>query len=212
MHPGNEELLSLRDGPFDAKWHGHVERCSECAARLEALERTRVALRALPVLEPSADWADIRARFETSEQQLQLRRRRVRTLGGLALAASIALVAVLVRLQPLDDKTGVESSTMTAARTDESAVTTVELTSLIERSRTLDELLQTMPQRPRVERVGMAATLDSMEERIQWLDYQLSYAGGNLDAAQSQRLWQERVELMDSLVKVRYAQARTAAF
>jgi len=49
-----------------------------------------------------------------------------------------------------------------------------------------------------------------MEERIQWLDYQLSYAGPTVDPAQVQRLWRERVELMDSLVQVRYAQARTA--
>ena len=212
MHPVNEEVFSPSDGALDAKWREHVEQCPECAARRAAIERTRAALRALPPLEPVVEWSDIRARFVAVEKKARVQRRRRRALSSLALAASIALVAVLVRLAHLDDNNVVDSSTEKVASTETTGAATIELARLIERSRELDELLQTMPQRPSVELVGMAATLDSMEERIQWLDHQLSYAQAGLDAEQAQRLWQERVELMDSLVKVRYAQAQTASF
>jgi hypothetical protein len=82
----------------------------------------------------------------------------------------------------------------------------------MEQSRHLDLMLQGLPQRPRVERVAMAATLDSIEERIQWLDMQLTYAAAAQDETRTQTLWRERVDLMDSLVKVRYAQAGRASF
>ena len=84
---------------------------------------------------------------------------------------------------------------------------------LVAQSRQLDDLLQDLPQRPSVERIAMAATLDSIEERIQWLDVQLSFAStADLNETQAQRLWRERVDLMDSLVKVRYAEAGSLRF
>jgi hypothetical protein len=68
-------------------------------------------------------------------------------------------------------------------------------------------LLQRLPERPRIERVSTAAMIDTIEDRIQWLDFQLSDASDSgLNEEQTRRLWRERVELMDSLVKVRYAE------
>jgi hypothetical protein len=53
----------------------------------------------------------------------------------------------------------------------------------------------------------MAATIDTIEQRVQWLDQQLSYGPvAGFDDSQTYRLWRERVDLMDSLVKVRYAE------
>lgn len=209
MHPRTQDLLSIRDGVADARWREHIEQCGECAAHLAELERTRAALRALPPLEPSISWSDLEARLHSSVE-VRPRRRALGTIVGLAIAASVAALAVFVSTHRTE--VGAEATPQLAALPTPHASTTTDVASLIERSRQLDVLLQAMPQRPRTERVSMAATLDTMEERIQWLDYQLSYAAGDLDALQSQRLWQERVELMDSLVKVRYAQSRTASF
>jgi hypothetical protein len=59
----------------------------------------------------------------------------------------------------------------------------------------------------------MAATIDTIEQRVQWLDQQLSYAPvAGLDDAQTYQLWRERVDLMDSLVKVRYAEGGPMSF
>jgi hypothetical protein len=209
MHLRTEDLLSIHERAVDARWQAHIEQCSECAARLEEINRTRNALRNLPMLEPSSSWSDIQARMNGAT--ISRGRNRAAWIIGAAVAASVACVAVLVGTQQ-SEHAAVEGPELLTASPSSESQTTTDVVSLIERSRKLDALLQTMPERPRVERVGMAATLDTMEERIQWLDYQLSYAADDLDEMQSQRLWQERVELMDSLVKVRYAQARTASF
>ena len=210
MHLRTEELLSIRDGVFDAEWRAHLERCAECSAHLEALERTRKRLCELPMIEPTVSWSDVQLRSsEASPVTRTASARRTRALIGFAMAASVAMIALLIGTHR-DDTAVTDAPEVLATTSDRDAATTVPLAALIERSRRLDALLQTMPARPHVERVSMAATLDTMEERVQWLDYQLAYAGDELAPNQSQRLWQERVELMDSLVKVRYAQARTA--
>ena len=87
------------------------------------------------------------------------------------------------------------------------------LDELVAQSQQLEQILQTLPQRPRIERVSTAATIDTIEQRIAWLDFQLSsVADEDLSEEQSRRLWRERVELMDSLVKVRYAEAGSLWF
>ena len=78
---------------------------------------------------------------------------------------------------------------------------------LMAQSQKLEGLLQRLPERPRIERVSTVAMIDTIEDRIQWLDFQLSDApDSGLNEEQTRRLWRERVELMDSLVKVRYAE------
>jgi hypothetical protein len=87
------------------------------------------------------------------------------------------------------------------------AVEHARVPELVAQSQHLEDLLQRLPERPRVERVSTAAMIDTIEDRIQWLDFQLSDApDSGLNEEQTQRLWRERVELMDSLVKVRYAE------
>ena len=93
--------------------------------------------------------------------------------------------------------------------TDE--VEQVRVPDLVAQSRQLEDLLQRLPERPRVERVSTAATIETIEDRIQWLDFQLSGApDSGLSEEQTRRLWRERVELLDSLVKVRYAEGGVA--
>ena len=66
---------------------------------------------------------------------------------------------------------------------------------------------------PRLTRASTALTVADLEERIQWVDYRLNLrAEDGLDSEQAQKLWRERVELLNSLVAVRYAEARTLAF
>ena len=90
-------------------------------------------------------------------------------------------------------------------------VETARVPELVAQSQQLEGLLQKLPERPRIERVSTAATIDTIEQRIQWLDFQLSDApAADLNEEQTRRLWRERVELMDSLVKVRYAEGGVA--
>jgi hypothetical protein len=109
-----------------------------------------------------------------------------------------------------------ETETVAIVRTHEQqppAAAAVPLEALVAQSRELDEMLLYLPQRPAVERVSMAATIDTIEQRVQWLDQQLSYASDTgLNEEQAYQLWRERVDLMDSLVKVRYAEGRSLSF
>jgi hypothetical protein len=83
--------------------------------------------------------------------------------------------------------------------------------TLITRSQRLEAILHTLPPRPNVERAGTSAAIDELQTRIQLVDSQLSDPiKSGLDRSQAQRLWSARVELLDSLVHVRYAEAASA--
>jgi DNA-directed RNA polymerase specialized sigma24 family protein len=77
--------------------------------------------------------------------------------------------------------------------------------SLVSRSQRLEAVLNTLPPRPTVERAATSVAIDELQTRIQILDQQLSAAAD--DRHQTQRLWSARVQLMNSLIYVRYAEA-----
>ncbi len=205
MHPSTEQLLAHADGA-DLRVSDHLHHCMQCRAALDAVSRTREGLRALPQLDaPEAAWSRIRTALDAPVE----RSPRWRSASMVAVAASAAALAIFLVMQM-----GIESppesppALIATSPQDEPS-----LADLMKQSRELDMLLQDLPSRPRVERVAMAATLDTIEERIQWLDFQLSYtAAEELSETQSQTLWRERVELMNSLVTVRYAQSGRASF
>jgi hypothetical protein len=83
------------------------------------------------------------------------------------------------------------------------------LGTLISRSQRLEALLQVLPPRPGVERVTTSAAIDALQTRIQLVDLELSGAARG-DAERARRLWSTRVELLNSLVNVRCAEAARA--
>jgi hypothetical protein len=130
------------------------------------------------------------------------------------IAAGIAVLTIAAALsflrgdeQPDSATAHVENARPAAASPD------TDLAELVDRSRHLEEMLNVLPARPVVERVTTAATIDTLQQRIQWLDFQLSYAPeAGLSEREAERLWRERVELMDSLVTVRYAESGYMSF
>jgi len=211
MHARIDQLLNLLDGtPVDAAVRVHVQQCTQCLAESARLGQTRAALQALPQLEPPGDaWEQIQAR---ASQRTQRRAQR-RAVLGLAAAVAVLAVGALAFvtgresvMQPRSDANATISPVAAVAPNS------ADLDRLIARSQQLDAVLGQMP-RPQVERVSLAATVDSIEQRIQWLDYQLAYEpDADLSEHQAQRLWSERVALMDSLVKVRYAESTPLIF
>jgi hypothetical protein len=78
--------------------------------------------------------------------------------------------------------------------------------ALVEYSQELEALLAMLPQSGSIERAGTETTIDELQSRIQWLDFQLSVASEvGLSERQATELWQDRVGLLDALVKVKYA-------
>ncbi|MBB6096564.1 hypothetical protein HNQ60_005486 [Povalibacter uvarum] len=210
MHADIQQLLSLRDGePVDADVMRHVENCTVCGGELARLVRMQSRLQALPPIDPPAmawERIDIRVREASSPQP-----RRV----PWAIAAAVA-VTVVSGLLVREVDTVSETAPVAIVSTQEQSppvATAIPLEALVAQSQELDELLLYLPQRPAVERVSMAATIDTIEQRVQWLDQQLSYASDTgLNEEQAYQLWRERVDLMDSLVKVRYAEGRSLSF
>jgi hypothetical protein len=206
-----DQLLNLRDEqPVDAVVRTHVERCANCSQELARLKTLRSALRALPALTaPPYNSAGLRAR---------LRSVRTYRAATFAAAASICALTLLLITAVTGTRSRVESvatntdTTLTTPSTEDAATDT-SVNSLVIRSQELEARLQRLPRRPHIERASTSTTIDSLQSRIQWVDYQLSVASDvGITEGQSARLWENRIELMDSLLKVRYAEAqRTSA-
>jgi hypothetical protein len=79
-------------------------------------------------------------------------------------------------------------------------------------SQQLEHNLRAIPYQPRLMRASTAATISNLEDRITAIDYQLNHPAIRMSPAQTRLYWRERVRLMDSLVKLRYAQAQRASF
>jgi hypothetical protein len=93
-------------------------------------------------------------------------------------------------------------------------VTPASYVSLVEESARLERLLAEMPEQRPVMTARTAGTIAGLEDRIAFIDEQLSYvaAGGGLAPPEQRALWGERVDLMSALVHVRYAQAQQTGF
>lgn len=204
MHPSIEQLLAESGSHPDAEIQTHLGACVRCRRDVQGIGHTRERLISLPQLEPpEGSWTKIQAALQASPS-------RPSRLWSVAAAAGVAALAVLAVSQHEVEEA---KEAVAPIALNESVQPTERIAALMEQSRHLDLALQGLPNRPRVERVAMAATLDSIEDRIQWLDVQLTYASATpSDDPRTQTLWRERVELMDSLVKVRYAQAGRASF
>ena len=210
MHASIDHLLSLRDGePVDAATAAHVEHCQHCSAELHKLCETRCAAASLPQLDAPMSFQEIQ---RAMARPVAAPRRALSARLVAALAFVTLTTIFFVALRDETAPTVVERSVEPQVEPGEQAtpliaVETARVPELVAQSRRLEDLLQQLPERPRIERVSTAAMIDTIEERIQWLDFQLSDApDSGLNERQTQRLWRERVELMDSLVKVRYAE------
>jgi hypothetical protein len=211
MHARIEHLLSLRDGePVGAELVAHVKSCPICTDELQRLSAIRAEMQALPQFDPP-DLA-----WERIQQTIPKRATRLppRKVGFAAAAAALVTLTVIALVARQGDiRSGEQTATAPKVLKQPAPADRSHLDELVAQSQQLEQILQTLPERPRIERVSTAATIDTIEQRIAWLDFQLSSApDGDLSEEQSRRLWRERVELMDSLVKVRYAEAGSLWF
>jgi hypothetical protein len=180
-------------------------------AGIAARELLQKRLRALPDTPPPHEvWRRIE-RQARAEGLLRgtSRFRRARWLSGTGLAAAVAL-AVLYLPGFVDNKSEEGSFPTEPAYTESGSLRNLD--ALMVRSRLLERNLRALPAEPRVMRAGTAATIGNLEDRIAAIDYALNDPQANLSSEEVEVFWQERVRLMDSLVRVRYAQAQSVSF
>ena len=90
---------------------------------------------------------------------------------------------------------------------------TVTVADLQQRSRRLEVLRAAMPPRRQVVRASTARTIVDLEDRIALVDMRLNSAAVlRLSEAQQQALWRERVNLMQSLLQLEYAQLQSPRY
>jgi hypothetical protein len=84
---------------------------------------------------------------------------------------------------------------------------------LVEESMRLEELLALMPAPRRVMRADTASTIVGLEDRVALIDAALSRTGAEANVPEYRTaLMLDRVEVMNALVNVRYAQSRAFVF
>jgi hypothetical protein len=218
MHSRTEDLLTIRDAePLDAARRAELESEPASAAEIDRLERVRDALRELPELGPPSG---VLERIRAAE--LEARSRRAAWVGfgaraGLAAAVAAAAVIYLARLPsgPETSSTGVATTVAPATQPDQLTAPLVPASyvALVEESARLERVLARLPsQRPLMSGLT-ASTIVGLEDRIAVIDEQLTLGTARgLEMPQREALWGERVELMNALVHVRYAQARWTGF
>jgi len=165
---------------------------------------------------PRAVWHRIREQAEAEGLIGVPRSRRPSTwyTSG-SLAAAAALVAVI--LPGLLQQPGVVTPQQPFPTEPDSAAVSNSmevsaLQALMVESRQLESDLRALPEEPRVMRVSTQATIFELEDRIAAIDYQLSDPDVLMMAEDKELFWRERVRLMKSLVRLRYAQAQRTAF
>ena len=135
-----------------------------------------------------------------------------------AVAAAVAVVAVLAVRYAFDTPGPVPSTIVAEGPVSTNGgpggnLTTAAYTSLAGESARLERLLNEIPYQPRLTNAGTATTISGLQDQIAMVDQQLMYSRVNgLQPVQAEALWQERVDLMNALLHVRYAQAQRFGF
>ena len=134
-----------------------------------------------------------------------------------AIAAAVAVIAVLT-VRSLDVPEGSAPVAIVAGNPVSTANTpglggAAAYTSLTSESARLERMLNEIPYRPRLVNAGTATMISGLEDRIGQVDQVLMYTSVNgLQPEQTVALWQERVDLMNALLQVRYAEAQRFGF
>jgi hypothetical protein len=209
MHARVEHLLSLRDGePVDAEVRAHVHGCARCSTALAELTELGVRLRAMPTAAPDGrGWDGVRQRRAWRQRTDAARAR----IGRGAAVASIAVIATAVawRVAEPPVEHAHEPRNRISPLTAEEAVALDRVVQLRSQSAALEDALAVIGDRPAVQRAGTALPIDTLEAQVQWIDHRISTSGD--DALEAERLWRERVDAMNTLVRLRYVEIQPVA-
>jgi len=178
--------------------------CALTANEYEALQK---GLRELPdTPPPRVVWERIRAQAEAEGliRRPLMARQSTWYAAGLAAAVVLALFIAPGLNAPPEQ---VFPTVPTAAPSNANS-----LQALMVESRQIESNLRALPADPRVMRAGTAATIGELEDRIAAIDYQLNDQSIQLSPEDEEIFWRERVRLMKSLLRLRYAQAQRTAF
>jgi hypothetical protein len=172
-------LLELRDRHPDEAEAAHLLDCPSCLTAIEAARAVRARLRALPLEAPPPGLWEQLAQAPLPAP-VPLRPRRSAPVLAFALAAAAALILLLPN--------------RLAAPADDS--------DLVKRSQELEAALQALPDQGELE-LQAAETFSQVNDLLSSIDQSLA---GTPDGEAKRALWQRRVELLESLLRLRASQ------
>ncbi len=213
MHANIEQLLDLRDAQSqdghagDPGLRAHLDSCGACKAELSRLVALRETMRSLPEIEPpDGRWRNI---VQPSAESGWSWRQPLAWGIAASLLVMVWLAGNLSGRDSIDNRvvapTGDVAPPYLAVNQDD------DVDVLIDRSRRLGMLLQSLPGRPEVVRAGTDNTIASLENSLALVNYTLNQPDTALTSGEARDLWRSKVNLMDSLVKVRYTEASFAS-
>lgn len=219
QHASIGQLLSLRDQALvDADAAHHVDHCEHCQGELTRLRATAEALRELPQLSPERDlWPEIAARAGLDGALPAPPRPRYAIAVGLA--ATLVMSIALVGLQREAEHAPVPSAEadsvvdLLAVAAPTTTVPEMSTEALIAQNRNLERSLRSVDLAGQVISAQSATTMAELEDRIARIDFQItSGAARRMTPEQRQRLWRQRTALLESLVRMRFAEANRTDF
>jgi hypothetical protein len=163
-------------------------------------------LRELPELAPPPGlWERVLEAHAARIAARRFRRRSLAAAAAIALAVGATLYVTTRSDAPLSPTVAGNALPQSEAAGGEAA----SYAPLVAESARLERLLAELPA-PRPVMVGSTAgTIVGLEDRIAFVDAQLSYAAAqDLAPTYREALWGERVELMNALLYVRFAQTQ----
>ena len=193
MHADFNELSEVAAGRCPSS--AHVAACPQCLAELARVRAVRTALGGLPAATaPAGAWAGALARAAARRQASPAR---AATPAGLAMAASlVAMLAAAILLAQAPAQAPLAEQPIPLAQ---------PIDGLVAENARLEAMLAGMPQ-SRTARVGTAYTVAAIEDRLALLDDRITVVSLEPHAPEAEEaLWRERVNLMNSLVQVQYA-------
>lgn len=132
---------------------------------------------------------------------------------ALAASAAFAVWVALPRLAP-EQAVAVDPVAMSAGSGEVAGgrrADVRDIDALMAESRFLESVLNAVPRRGRVQRVGTASTITALEDRVAFIDAQLSAPELAADLGGREALWRERVGLMNTLVSLQAPPTRMVA-
>lgn len=209
-----EDLLSVRDDePVEVVTRDRILSDPCAKDELRCLAAMRDALRELPAVNPpERAWQRLDSALASEGKQRTRTWAQVAGFG--AVAAVIALVAVNLGRVASDIEPALTRFVPDPPVEDGPVLSVAQdYRELIAESRRLERILMSLPEPHHVMQAGTASTIVGLEDGIAAIDAHLSMGvATGVDGQYRRALWQERVDLMNALVHVRYAQAQRFAF
>jgi hypothetical protein len=138
---------------------------------------------------------------------------RTKWLAGAGIAAAVVLAVLNIPIAPVVDDGAALGITepayeQVAGNSDDLR----GLNALMVESRQIERNLRALPAQPSLVRASTVATIAELQDQVAAIDYLLNHPDLQLSPAQEEIYWQERVRLMNSLLRLRTAQSQRVSF